>query len=475
MNGRTSHINLLNGPTEANQDEIIASLKPGSSLFSQLEAIAKPSSHEGRDTEKGNLITNIHYDGKSYYWPRENGPGYLKFTLTDTKRELRRMGRTNKPGAKENLSEVDEIISDINRNRYVDWAGPLAGHRCGLIKDTKSGQQLLVTNEPRLLIPTPGDFPTIETFITDLLCDQTRWFLAWMSSSLRNLVEFMDEKALFQPAPAVALCGPRNCGKTLLIEIIATIFGRRQSAYNWMVGNTNFNSELIGAELLTCDDESGHTDMRMRKQMGNRIKSSLFSGAVKGEEKGKEAFTVRPWWRLVIATNDEPEDLRILPPYDDSMLDKLSMFKCYRHEIVMPDATQTERWAQIEAEIPAFMYDLLHKFVIPQEMKDRRTGAKAYQHPDLVGAIAAMDPANKLLQQIDEAMKARLPGEFTASEVERLLTDQSAPTVYEAKRLLTYSNTCGTYLSRLAHTNPDRVTITSTAGGINKYRITLNF
>ena len=102
---------------------------------------------------------------------------------------------------------------------------------------------------------------------------------------------------------------------------------------------------------------------------------------------------------------------------------------------------------------------------------DRRTGAKAYQHPDLVAALAAMDPAAKLLQLIDEQLENRLPGIFTASEIERYLTERDSPTCREARILLQYANSCGTYLARLAQTTPERVSLAGTLHRANKYRI----
>lgn len=417
------------------------------------------------------LATGKFYDGRSYYWPKENRPGYIKLTQVDLRRELKRMGLRSKPREDEPLSDVDQAISKINREHFVDRAGPLAGHGCGLVNDNKTGQTILVTSEPILIVPQAGEFPTIEAFITDLLQEQAPYLLAWLAVSLRNLYGFIGDKELYQPAPALALCGPRQCGKTLLIEILGALFGRKQSCYHWLVGITNFNSELMGSELLTCDDESGNTDMRIRKSVGNRIKSSLFSGSVKGEQKGKEAFTARPWWRIVIATNDEPEDLRILPPYDDSMMDKLSLFKCHAHEIVMPDATSTERWERIEEELPAFAYYLVHEFTVTPEMQDRRTGARAYQHPDLVTALASLGSEIKLLELIDEVIDDRLPGTFTAREIQQAVTDSSASTSFDARKLLSWPTACGVYLSRLTTTAPDRVEPAGVVRGTAKYKI----
>lgn len=413
----------------------------------------------------------IFFDGRFYYWPKEKSPGYIKFSQGDLRRELKRLGFRNKPVDNDRLSQVDQEISRINREAFVDRSGPLAGHRCGIFEDEKTNKSILVTSEPILINPVSGDFPVIEQFVTDLLKEQALFFLAWLSVSLRNLFAFVEKKELYRPAPAIALCGPRQCGKTLLIEIIGALFGRKQSCHHWLVGGTSFNSELMGSELLTCDDESGSTDMRVRKSVGNRIKSSLFSGAVRGEEKGKEAFTARPWWRIVIATNDEPEDLRILPPLDDSMIDKLSLFKCYPHKIVMQDATATERWNTIEKELPAFVNYLLKDFSVPEEICDQRTGARAYQHPELITALASLGAEIKLLELIDEAMESRLPGTFTAREIQQSVTSETSPTSYEARRLLNWPTACGVYLGRLTTTAPDRVEHAGVVRGTARYEI----
>lgn len=416
---------------------------------------------------------NCFFDGqsKSYLWPKEDVPGYKQLNLTDIRRELKGLGYSAKVEQGELLSPLDQHLSWIFKEHYVDRSGPIAGHRCGLVLDEKTGQKLLVTNEPQLIEPVKGDFPTIRQFLGDLLGEDANWLIAWLAVGLRNLRGFMYGRELYMPGPAIALCGPRQCGKTLLIEIIGRLFGRKQSCYNWLLERTNFNSELIGTELLVCDDESGNTDLRARRNVGNRIKSALFSGTVKGEKKGKEAFTTRPWWRIIIACNDEPEDLRVLPPIDDSMVDKISIFKCHRNQIVMPEASRTERWAQLEAEMPAFAYFLEYEYQIPEEMKDLRTGAKAYQNPEILSALSSLGAEMQLLQLIDDVMWHRLPNTYSARDVEKYLKDPDSTTCYEARQLLRFPTACGVYLSRLATVAPERVIPKGQKYGINQYEI----
>ncbi|MFN7341982.1 MAG: primase-helicase family protein, partial [bacterium] len=138
----------------------------------------------------------------------------------------------------------------------------------------------------------------------------------------------------------LALAGRRGCGKSLLIDLIELILGqRRANPYAFFTGKTNFNADLAGAELLAVDDEAGSSDIRSRKNFAANIKSCLFSGKIRVEAKHRCAFTFAPVWRMVIALNDEPEALLILPPMTEDIKDKIHLFHCQQKPLPMPAHT----------------------------------------------------------------------------------------------------------------------------------------
>ena len=181
--------------------------------------------------------------------------------------------------------------------------------------------------------------------------------------------------------------------------------------------------------------------------------------------KHKEALTLRPFWRVTISTNDENENLMIVPPLDESLTDKVSLFRVQRPAIL--DSASwgrpgRENWARIVDEIPSFVHDL-KEFEIPLALRSGRFGIRSFQHPILTEALSQLSPELRLLELIDTEIFAEAPGaaegDFpgTAAEVEQRLTMPDSNVRDAARRLLDWYQSCGTYLSRLATKRPDRV------------------
>ena len=164
--------------------------------------------------------------------------------------------------------------------------------------------------------------------------------------------------------------------------------------------------------------------------------------------------------------NEEPENLLILPPLDESLADKIDLLKAHCRPMPMPTHTDAERkafWSALLAELPAYLWYLEH-WEIPPELKCERFGIVHYHHPELLAAIDDLAPEMRLLALIDVEV---LPGranhtwENTAEELAgRLFSGHFA---CEARRILNFPNAIGTYLGRLAKKRPDRVESVRTA------------
>jgi hypothetical protein len=85
-----------------------------------------------------------------------------------------------------------------------------------------------------------------------------------------------------------------------------------------MSDRTQFNSELFAAEHLMIEDEIASTDIRNRRSFGARIKDFTVNDLQSYHAKRVDALSIEPFWRVSITVNDEPEDLLILPPIDES-------------------------------------------------------------------------------------------------------------------------------------------------------------
>lgn len=415
------------------------------------------------------LPDGIFYDAmrKEYLWPLPSG-AWLPLAETQIKRHLKALGLRADRDRNENVSPVDAGLNFLQLHRSVDYAGPLAGYRAGL--HDVAGRNVLVTSSPVLIEPAPIDCPAWHHLVLSLLReqDQVDVFLGWLRVFLESL-----RAGKPRGGQALVLAGPRDGGKSLLQNLLTDIFGGRcAKPYQHAIGGTPFNSDLFGAEHLAMEDEAPSTDMRARRTLGAFIKTVAANEVHRLHAKHRDALALSPNWRLTISVNDEPEHLQILPPLDESLLDKILLLKCCPPDEPFNDGTPEGRAAflnGLKREMPGFIHHVLST-PISERWQHRRFGVRAYQHPDVVRAISELSDEVRLLSLVDTALP--LPWEGTADELERAL--RSSTVSDEAGRLLRWAKAAGTYLGRLS-ADPAYSERVSKAGhrfGVMTYRIT---
>lgn len=386
---------------------------------------------------------SFYYDGNRYYL--DTLSEYVPLDKASVKCHLKKMALP--------ADGIETAICRIQTERFIHYAGPLAGHRRGL--HAAGDKKLLATVSPKIIQPSVGSWPTLIAILKAILEDpdfdqvQLNTFLAWLKVAREAMISNHR-----RPGQVLAFAGPRNCGKSLLIEIVeACLGGRRANPYPHFSGRTHFNADLAGAELLVVDDEAGSNDMRSRRNLAAAIKSSLFSGTARIEGKGKTAFIFRPCWRMVMALNDEPESLLVLPLMTEDIGDKVILFKCHRRPLPMLTHTLEERTAlssKILEEIPA-MVAFLDTWSIPEELREERCGVTAFHHPTILSALHELSPEAQSMGLIDRAHAAgylSLPWTGTSAQLKSLLC--GAPELARVAEKIWYSpNILGTHLGRL--------------------------
>lgn len=400
------------------------------------------------------------YDpAKRCYWIPNDRGDMIEVSETSMTRHLINAGFVHNKS--QGAALLDDELIRLQRTRDVLYAGPLAGHDVGL--QEQCGQRILVTRSPRLLLPVVGACPSIEQLIFDLFddpdhpeLDQIPYVLGWLKVAYESLLH----KQL-RPGQALAIAGPRDCGKSLLQALITEVLGGRSAKpYRYMSGATEFNGDLFGAEHLMIEDEVAFTDIRARRHFGARIKDFTVNATQSCHGKNRPALSLKPFWRLSITLNDEPENLLILPPIDDSLEDKIILLKAKKAGLPADIGTAEGRvryWSQLMRELPMFL-DALVQFPIPAALQSGRFGVKHFQHPTLIAALSEMSPEMRLMGLIDAALtEQEHVGQWTgtATELEQLLSESKVG--FEARRLLDWSNATGTYLGRLARKLPNRV------------------
>lgn len=381
----------------------------------------------------------VFYDGTRFLL--NNGRDYVPMDGRSIARQLKMRGVVN----------VDHAICRIQTDCYVKYFGPIAGKTRGIHES--NGDLLLASSNPNIIKARPGDCPTIRKFITDLFGGdehagtQVESFVGWMKIARLAMLEGKR-----RPGQALVLAGPIQCGKTQLIKqiIVPTMGGRQAQPYKYLSGKTGFNSDLLGAEILVIDDEAASNRIENRRALGDGIKTTLFASSVRIEGKFKSGFDFAPLWRIVIAVNDQPEALMVLPPLSQDLSDKMMILKCQKALELSDD--DFDLWqTSIATELPAFLYDV-ERFVIQPENSDGRCGVRCFTHPGVVDAISELSPEHQLRNLIDALESSGgivLPWEGTASGLKALL-GSCAATRADAERLLgNWAPGCGVYLSRL--------------------------
>ncbi len=407
----------------------------------------------------------IYYDGSRYLL--DSGERFIPIDQRSAIRHLKRSGIAE--------DEVEEEVCQIQTDGFVDYAGPLAGHSRGVHE--AGGQRLLATSSPSVIQPGPGSWPTLKAVVTGLLGDdpeagnrQVETFLGWLKFARQSLTNGNR-----RPGQALALAGPRQCGKSLLIDLIELAMGgRRGNPYPHFSGRTSFNGDLAGVELLAVDDDCGSSQIAARRHLAASIKSSLFAGSVRIEDKGKRAFTFKPCWRMVLAVNDEPEALMVLPPITEDLADKLILLHCHKRPLPMPAYTEEEReafFAKLTEEMPA-MLRALEAWDVPQELKEERCGIAHYHHPVILRALVELSPEGQLIGLVDALTTdglMNLPWTGTASELKSLLVTSDA-TRRDAEKLLGgWTAAPGVYLGRLEGHRAQKLVIGG--DGIQRWRV----
>ena len=429
-----------------------------------------------------------HENGKGFLVGR-NGD-YIAMNNSEMRRHLLSLGYSREKRSP--LSEVDQALHDIQFTKSVVYAGPLAGYSPGLRE--VCGNRILVTGAPKIIEPDPKvEWPVIRKLIEQMLCaDQGRQFppfYGWLSVAYRSL-----RRREISQGQALALAGPRACGKTLLQQIIREILGGREgNPYPYMIQKTPFNRELFGAENLMFGDEVASTSYTTRTQFGAMLKQLVVNPTQRCHGKGREALTLDPFWRLTMSLNDETSNLEVLPPmYHDSIIDKIILLMAVRPRMLEESEwisrTRKQNWDLIAAELPGFAA-FLESYRIPAESVDGRFGVRYYHNPELLLLLKTGAPERRLLELIDmeklyyatdpvtavpqNGAPQKLPPDTwvgSAAELERVLESRDAIRS-AARRLLYYTSACGQYLAALAREFPERVRKESVRDGIQRYRL----
>ncbi|MBB5036155.1 DUF5906 domain-containing protein [Prosthecobacter dejongeii] len=421
------------------------------------------------------LLQTVCYDNSTrLFWKQTAEGTWLSLSQRDLVLHLKRKGMAERPGDDECISQVEEFICRMQEERFIHMCGDIGGHRAGY--HTFGKTRILILNEPNFIDPVQGDWSMLEDIFQKMFGrEQVPYIYGWIKVALD-----MFRQQSWMAGQVLALCGEKQSGKNLFTELLNHVFGGRSPGkpYSYMTQGTDFNSDFIGAELLTIEDEVSHTSIQSRRAFGAKIKDLAVNKNRRLHRKNAEALVVAPLQRLVISLNDEHERMRVLPPLESDIEDKIMLIKVFRHPMPMPTTTALEQksfMAALIAQLPAFLH-FLDCWQIPPKLVVSRFGIKHFHHPDLVAALQESDPEESLLELIDDVLfpadGSSEPWTGLANELVQKLNNSGSQRLFrgigDALRDITQ---CGTYLGRLASKKPERIRKLSMSGGSQKWMI----
>lgn len=419
----------------------------------------------------------IHYysDRSKWYGPNGQG-GFSQLSASQTTSLIAEHGFNRRAHDPQGNTAADRAMLWLVQNRSVAYAGPLAGYPAGC--HGAGNRRILVTESPRFIKPAPGKWPIVKRLVETLLADvthpQIEVFYIWLSTSYRAYWERMSDPAQssFRHCPALAIFGPKGCGKTAMLDLIlAPLFGGRKGDPMNYLKEKRFNKDLFAASLLVMDDKGASSSLNQRRERGEAIKDLIWKPEQRMEGKGADALMLRPFWRLVIAGNDDDSGLQVCPALSPSLEDKLIILQASMADGLPTTNEENDAWADaIQKELPAFA-NFLVGYQSPEGLRlDTRSRVANYWHPEIADALREMQPEMRLLELIDslDLLNGASKWEGSASEFERAIRGKDHSGMLD--RLFPTGQSAGRMLAELVRVAPNRIEKRNW-GGMSHYRI----
>lgn len=426
----------------------------------------------------------IYYEARGQWYCADGQGCFAKITDSQAKSFVAEYGFNKNAKDGQGNTPAERAMLWLMQNHRVAFAGALAGYKAGIHES--GGIRFLVTESPIFITPKPGKCDRIRLLIESLLFEadiadgeqrrQADRFYTWMSESYaayyRRMIEGETNK--FRHCPALAIFGPRLCGKSVLIDLVITpLFGGKKADPMNFLRDGKFNKDLFGASVLTLDDKGAAANLAERRQRGEGLKDLLWKEQQRMEGKGQDAVNLRPFWRALIAGNNDHAGLQICPALSPSLEDKILILLAQQAEGLPQTHEERDAWGDaIRSELPAFAAFLLSYRPPENLILDPRTRIPIFQHPKIVSALRELQPEMRLLELIDTLglIDDVAPlWEGRATEFEQAMRSKDREGLLT--RILTgNSGTTGKMLTELERLMPNRVKVTA-HNGSSYYKI----
>ena len=282
----------------------------------------------------GKAVEGIYHDGTKYY--RTDGHGSWKnFGKEDVILHLstdRGLSAVKDGGVP---SEVNRAISFIHNWQGIEGAAPFVFQPSGLIK--RQGRMFLNTHTRKVLQPSQepavwgpnGNMPFLSKLFDGLFHPESKprrpldFFMSWLARYYRGCYENNLESG-----QNIFFLGGPGIGKTFLSQgLFPTLLGGGTGAESYLMGESDFNSELFETALWTIDDNSANVDVSTHRKFSSMIKKMAANTTFQYHPKFRTPCSVDWMGRVFVTANGDEQSVQVVPDLSITILDKISLFK----------------------------------------------------------------------------------------------------------------------------------------------------
>lgn len=365
----------------------------------------------------GRAVTETFFDGRQYWYCDARGR-FVSNTKEVLVLSLRNHGLDADRPRKGGLSEVDAALHFIHQHKRVDKIAPLVFVPRRVFDDGVS--RTLNISHLKVIDPADGvhewgpagPFPWLSQCFDEMFDDEQRpYFLAWWRWYYMGAFRGQPNKG-----HALFLSGPVESAKTFLSNvIIGTAMGGHYPATKFLLGETQFNKGPAESSLWTVDDSAPATQDVSMAKFAERVKQLVVNGSFEVRAMYRDGVDI--FWsgrRLMITLNEDPVSLRMLPPLDTSIDDKV-MFLKVRRPSVQFSQNPDDNEQMVRRELPFFLRWLLD-WQPPEEVMDPRSrlAVRGKIHDDLRAGSLVANGVTDFLQVIDVWFQRRKTEDDTA-------------------------------------------------------------
>lgn len=305
-----------------------------------------------------------------HFWLHLDDDNWERFDSAGFSRWLKCQGLNSKPEAAGGPSEVDQVMTQIQIHTRIRGALPFIFYPHGPM--TYRGERLLNTSRVKVLQPAlPGIFHDFKSAIKTFpfIWSYLSQFLEYVDNRpvqltyLLNWIKHFYETGYYQrpsPGHAIVLAGRMSKGKTFFTTVLlGKLMGGSDDGSEYMVKGSQWTNQLAKWPIAFIDDDQGAVTAEGHAQFSALVKKLVANQSLSYNGKWESTGQVSWNGRVIIACNDDPESLRLLPSLDASISDKISLLRINPESTFTFPADRNEIHRLLDEELPFFARFLL--------------------------------------------------------------------------------------------------------------------